>query len=115
MARYLTRCIKLQEFGNDVRVLLDLNKPVGTSIEVYCRTLPPSTYKEIEEEPFYRLEQVEPVLETDNPFEFAETSFKLGSGFSTGDFTTLQIKVLMFSADTAAVPQIKDLRVVALA
>jgi hypothetical protein len=115
VARYLTRSIKLQEVGNDVRVLLDMNRPTGTSIEVYCRTLPPSTYKEIEEEPFYRLQQVEPVTETDNPFEFTETSFKLGPNFTTGDFTTLQIKILMFSADTSFVPQIKDLRVVAMA
>ena len=122
VARYLTRCIKLQESGDDVRVLLDLNRPTGTSIEVYCRTLPPSTYKEIEEEPFYRLEQISPVLETDNPFEFAETSFRLGSGFNQGagpqvlgDYTTLQIKVLLFSEDTSKVPQVKDLRVVAMA
>ena len=112
VARYLTRSIKLQEFGDDIRVLLDMNRPTGTSIEVYCRTLPPSTYKEIEEEPFYRLEQVEPVLETDNTFEFAETSFKLGR--TPESFTTLQVKVLMFSADSSLVPQIKDLRVVAM-
>jgi hypothetical protein len=113
VARYLTRSIKLQENGDDVRVMLDLNRPIGTSVEVYCRTLSPTTYKEIAEEPFYQLEQVNEVTETDNPFEFAETSFKLLK--SVDSFSTLQVKILMFSGDTSVVPQVKDLRVVALA
>ena len=112
VARYLTRSIKLQENGDDVRVMLDLNRPIGTTIEVYCRTLPPTTYKEIAEEPFYQLEQVNEVTETDNPFEFTETSYKLLKDVQA--FATLQIKVLMFSEDTTVVPQVKDLRVVAL-
>ncbi len=115
-ARYLTRCIKLQEVGDDLRVFLDINKPTGTSIEVYCRTLPPSTYQEIEESDFYRLQELTPVQETENPFEFTETSFKVGDGAQDkiGQYTTLQVKVLMFSDNTSNVPQIKDLRVVAM-
>jgi hypothetical protein len=113
--KYVTRNIKLKNSSNLLNIFLDTNRPFGTDIEVYYRT---HTEDDMIDESNWILG--EPVGGTDIPFNdnpnvFTETEYYIDNVISTNNmFTTFAIKIVFKSANSSVIPQVRDLRAIAL-
>lgn len=121
VAKYVTKKVKLAPGfdATDLKVYLFANVPTSSSIKVYYKV-------SISTDPFFDDNQyVE--MQIENAGSYSENSFveyKYKTPFlldaetvaiETGDrFDTFAIKIVMLSSDTTKVPQIRDLRVIAL-
>lgn len=115
-ARYISRKVTLSSGFESTDLILYLNAklPSGTEVIPYYKVAPVGTI-DFNKEPWRKFE-----LRTSNdPNEskFVEYSYKtvVDTALPSGDrFQTFAIKLVMYSTDTTRVPQIKDLRVIAL-
>jgi hypothetical protein len=122
-AKYVSKSVTLNEdFDADgITLYVDVNKPVGTDIEVFCRVLNRyDTDLEINETIWYRLPKkssaTPALLASDYIEELYENlniSYAGINGVQYTSFNRLQVKIVMYSEDSAKVPSIKNLRVIA--
>lgn len=120
-AKYVTKRVTLAD-GFDatgLRVLLDVNRPAGTSIEVYYKVLSSEDSDDFDDK-YYQLMTLTPkpkVFTGDDEFIFDE--YKADqiqynfNGTVFKSFRTFAIKVVLLSNNPAIVPKVKNLRVVA--
>lgn len=112
-SKYVTRQVHLTNASTFMRIRLAANIPSEASVEVYYRvkkvgsTTPLSNIN-------YEL------IKSDAPITYVQNGSNdfIDMSYSTGDidaFDTVQIKLVLKSSNTAAVPRIKDLRVIACA
>ena len=112
-AKHITRVIELENDAVGLNVLLSANRPNGTDFELYFRT---ATSDEILSDKTYTLKAPETTLPTDdNQNIFREYRYLIGGQNGVlPAFTKFQIKIVFRSTNSAKVPRIKDLRIIAL-
>ena len=112
-SKYVTKQINLTNASNYIRVRFAANIPVESNVEVYYRATSVGSTATLSSLNWNR-------ITPDKPIQYAQ----LGSTtftdllFSTGNlpsFNSIQVKLVMKSTNTSAVPRIKDLRVIACA
>ncbi|MCK9369118.1 DUF4815 domain-containing protein [Candidatus Dojkabacteria bacterium] len=116
VARYITRKVTLAPGfeSSDLKAYILANIPSGTSIKMYYKVAP-ITSLSFEFEPWYEM-----ALESSgNPSVTGYVEYKYktpgDTALPSGDrFKIFAIKILMYSNDSTKVPQLRDLRVIAL-
>ena len=112
-AKHITRPITLENDAVGLNVLLSANRPNQTDFELYFRT---ATSDEILSDKSYTLKGPETTLPTDeNQNIYREYRYLIGGQNGVlPAFTKFQIKIVFRSINSAKVPRIKDLRIIAL-
>jgi len=112
-AKHITRPITLENDAVGLNILLSANRPNGTDFQLYFRT---ATADEILSDKTYTLQAPETTLPTDeNQGVFREYRYLVGGqNGSLPAFTKFQVKIVFRSINSAKVPRIKDLRIIAL-
>ena len=112
-AKHITRAITLENDAVGLNILLSANRPNGTDFELYFRT---ATADEILSDNNYTLKAPETTIPTDeNQNVFREYRYLIGGQNGVlPAFTKFQIKIVFRSTNSAKVPRIKDLRIIAL-
>lgn len=127
-AKYITKKIVLApEFdAGDLRVYLALNRPFGTDIDVYCKIRNSSDNTEFKDRPYQKLVCVNPTTayattsSQFTEFEYApsvevnQITYVSEDGVTYDTFKEFAIKIVMRSQDSAVIPRVRDLRVIAL-
>ncbi len=116
LARYLTRRVTLASgFESlDLKVYILANIPTGTAVDVYYKVAP-ITATSFDEQPYYQM-----VLESAGAFTetgYADYKYKTSTdtALPSGErFKIFAIKLVLRSSDPVKVPQIRDLRAIAL-
>ena len=122
-AKYVTRPVTLADGfdANRLKVFLDINRPPGTSIKVFFKVQASEDPYDFRDKYYQEMEMV-PKLNNftsdDRTFltdeYFANDITYFSDGITYYDFKTFAIKIVMYSDNPAIVPQIKNLRVIAL-
>ena len=110
LSRYITRKITLEEDANDLKMWIKVSRPSGTYVDVYYR---------LQEDDTVRLEDTNWTLFTptreiplnDDESTYAEVEY---DAEDIGTFSNFQVKVVLRSNNSTRVPQLRDLRIVAL-
>ncbi len=112
-AKHITKVVTLEDDAVGLKILLTANRPNGTDFEVYYRT---GTADEVITEKSYTLQAPETTLPTDeNQLTFREYRYLVGGqNGSLPAFSKFQVKVVFRSVNSAKVPRIRDLRIIAL-
>ena len=112
-AKHISRPITLENDAVGLNVLLSANRPNGTDFELYFRT---ATSDEVLSDNNYTLKAPETTLPTDeNQNVYREYRYLIGGQNGVlPAFTKFQIKIVFRSINSAKVPRIKDLRIIAL-
>tara|TARA_A100001234_G_scaffold56269_2_gene48215 strand:+ start:459 stop:2033 length:1575 start_codon:yes stop_codon:yes gene_type:complete len=112
-AKHLTRIVTLDTDAVGLKVLLSANRPNGTDFQLYFRT---GTADEVITEKSFTLQEPETTLPTDeNPNTFREYRYLIGGQNGVlPAFTKFQVKIVFRSTNSASVPRITDLRIIAL-
>jgi len=128
LARYITRQIQLAPGfdAGDLRVFLTANKPLGTSVDVFCKLLSGSDGTAFKDRRYQKLTNINPTtVPSLTPYDFIDYEYRpsatdnfinytSGNGVTYDTFITFSIKIVLRSSDPTIVPKVKDLRVIAL-
>ena len=112
-SKYVTKQVNLTNPSTYMRIRFAASIPSEAAIDVYYRVLPVGSTTPLQNRNWNKVSSDQPIVNS-----------QIGSGnfidmtFSTGDLATFnaaQVKLVMRSSNTSAIPIIKDLRVIACA
>jgi hypothetical protein len=112
LANYVTRRFTLENPSTAIKIMYEMNRPAGTTMDVYYKVLTDGAEKEFDDIP-YTLTETEISDSPDDNVEIFRTREHLVENLS--EFSAIAIKFVYKSTNTAFVPKIKNLRVIALA
>jgi hypothetical protein len=112
-SKYVTRKVNLANPSNFLRIRFAASIPAEASVEVWYKTAPVGANLVFDEIPYTLLNPDTPITFVQNGSnQFVDASFSSGN---LAAFESLQVKLVMKSQNSAAVPRIKDLRIIACA
>jgi hypothetical protein len=117
-ARYISRVVTLEDGfdSNNMKVVLSLNKPAGTNIQVFAKTQDTESTDDFHSNSYVALTPNVANFEaftTTNPDEFREIEFSMSQDTDT-PYNRFCVKVCLYSDQPWNVPKIRDLRAVAV-
>jgi hypothetical protein len=117
-AKYVTKAITLNDPASTIRILYNANIPNAAKVDVYYKIgdnassdFDGAEYKLITRDGT-GVSTFKEVIKSENRRQFSEAEYVVEN---LTPFTTLKIKLVMKSSNSAKVPRIKDLRVIAYA
>ena len=112
-SKHITRIVNLAAEAVGLKVILAANRPRSTDFQLFFRTS--DADENIRTKP-YTLASQETVIPADqNPKVFRDYTYLIGGlGGDLKPFTKFQVKIVFRSNNQAAVPRIRDLRMIAL-
>jgi hypothetical protein len=127
LARYITKPINLADGfdASNICVTVDVNKPAGTNIKVYFKTLPAEATTPIDDENWQEMVLERAVSNSSNNYDYKEHRYFPTGAFEDGipvddgsiiepRVNSFQIKIVLLSITEATTPKLKDLRIIAL-
>lgn len=112
LANYVTRRFTLENPSTAIKILYEMNRPAGSEVDVYYKVLTDGAEKEFDDIGWIETATELSDSPDDNPEVFRERTH-LVEGLSA--FSAIAVKFAFKSSNTAFVPRIKNLRVIALA
>ena len=115
LCRYLTKKIKLATSATGIYADFSANIPTEANVSLYYKVSNSSDGDLFDKLAWNILEPMHEVGKSDDRYTFNTYSYKIDTvpGFD-GGFNTVQVKLVMTSSNSSAVPRIKDLKVIAL-
>lgn len=126
LARYISKPINLASGfeASNLAVTVDINKPAGTDVKVYYKTLPTEKTTPIVDENWVEMNLESAVASSLSNYDFKEHRYFPPGAFDSYGvpqdnpisprFNTFQIKIVMLSTSAANTPRLRDLRIIAL-
>lgn len=126
LARYISKPINLASGfeASNLAVTVDINKPSGTDVKVYYKTLPTEKTTPISDENWVLMNLESTVPSSLSNYDFREHRYFPNGAFDSYGvpqdnpisprFNTFQIKIVMLSTSEANTPRLRDLRIIAL-
>jgi hypothetical protein len=113
LSKHITKPITLVNDAVGLKVLIGANRPSTASFDVYYKTL--TDDQNIDDISWILASQEEEVPSDENRSVFRDYRYLIGgTGGSLDPFTIFQLKIVFKSTNSAKVPTIKDLRIIAL-
>ena len=126
LARYISKPINLASGfeATNLCVTVDINKPAGTDVKVYYKTLAAEKNTPISDENWVLMNLESAVASSLSNYDFKEHRYFPDGAFDSYGvpqdapisprFNTFQIKIVMLSSSPANTPKLRDLRIIAL-
>lgn len=115
LSKHLTIPIVLEEPAVGLKILMSANRPPEAQIDVYYRTLPSGSDKQLSDIPFVLATQDTIIPSDNNKNKFRQYEYTIGGlGGYLSPFTAFQIKMVLNTRNNAKYPRIRDLRAIAL-
>ena len=115
-SKYITRRVSLTEDANQIRIILDVNRPSGTDIEVYYK-VQASNDIDFDQEEWVLTEPNPdtPIGFSENLTSYKEIEYSIDEDDLGGvEFNSMAIKIVFKSNNSAVVPSCKALRAIAI-
>jgi hypothetical protein len=112
-SKYVTKRVNLTNPSSYVRVNFAVNLPKAADIEVWYKTNAVGSTVPFDVVPYTQLTCDTPTIARSNTN--SDTFIEVGYSTATAAFDAIQVKIVMKSKNSATVPRIKDLRVIACA
>jgi hypothetical protein len=110
VAKYITKKVELNTDGNNLDIFMDINRPGGTSVDVYYKATDDTDID------FDNIGWTGPILPelpipvNNTESEYNEAHFNVATGFP---FNAFSVKIVLRSANSAYVPTVKNFRAIA--
>ena len=114
-AKYVTRVINLDNASTFLKIMFAANVPAvsGSDIQVWYKLLPSGSTTDISTFSFVQATTpVSAIVKTSNPVVFTDVEFDLDS---LPAYDALVVKIVFKSGNSAQIPRVKDLRIIACA
>ena len=111
-AKYVTNVINLKDSSTYFKVLFSYNKPQNADIKVYYKTMPVGSNASMNTLNYTLVTPSSSLLPSEDSLTFTDAEYMVEN---IPEFNSIQIKIVMTSTSTAAIPRVKDFRVIACA
>ena len=113
MSKHITKPVTLVNDAVGLKILIGANRPSVADFDVYYKTL--TEQQNIDDIDWVLVQKQDAVPSDENKTIFRDYRYLIGGpGGNLNPFNTFQIKIVFKSTNSAKVPVIKDLRVIAL-
>lgn len=115
-SRYITKVIKMNYNADNIRVILDLNRPENTDIKIYIKPHHIEDPNELDNNDWKEILNKGDLPKHKVPSLFNEVEYHLNNikYSSYSGFDSYRLKIVMYSKSPVNVPRIRNLRVIAL-
>lgn len=111
-SKYVTKTINLANASTYLRVMFAYNIPQNANVRVFYKSIPVGSASSMSNIEYVEMTGDSPLVVTNDFAQFTDTTFSLKN---MTPFNTLVIKLVFESTTTAAIPRIRDFRVIACA
>jgi hypothetical protein len=113
-SKYITRVVNLANESTYLRIMFGANIPAvtGSDIEVYYKLLPSGSTTDITQFNFVKAEPTAALTKTSSQNTFTDVTYEMSD---LAAFDAVVVKIVFKSGNTAQVPRVKDLRIIACA
>ena len=109
ISKYITKEVELNDEATVLRVLLNVNRPTGTNVDIYYKVLGAGSDDQMNEINWVEATPDDPI-EINNAGQYSEVEYNVTPG---DNFGSMMFKIVLRASNSAAVPTVKDFRVVA--
>lgn len=110
LCKYITKKIDLAEEADVINVYLSANRPSGSSIDFYFKTVPSGTDVDFNSIAWIAATPVDAIPTNDDNGVYSETKYAIDP---TGSFGSMAFKIILRSKNSATPPTVKDFRAIA--
>jgi len=104
----------LTEDANQIRIILDVNRPSGTDVEVYYKVQAANDIG-FDQEGWAQADPDSPIGFSENTTSYTEVEYSIDTdGLSDIEFNSMAVKIVFKSINSAIVPSCKSLRAIAI-
>ncbi len=111
LSKYVTRRFVLAEPAIGLKILAAMNKPSGANIDLYYKISKIDETGRFDDFPYIKAEWDSVIPDSLDENDFREITATINN---IPDFSIVAVKLVMRGTNTARVPKVKDLRVIAL-
>ena len=110
LCKYITKKIDLAEEADVINVYLSANRPSGTNIDFYHRTVAAGSDIDFNSVAWTLASPVDAIPVNDNDSVYSESKYVIDP---TGSFGSMAFKIILRSKNSATPPTVKDFRAIA--
>lgn len=111
-SKYVSKVINLQNASTYLKVMFAYNRPQESNIKIYYKTIPVGSVTPVEQINYTLLQPTNSLIPSSNPNQFNDAEY-IATGLEA--FNAVAVKIVFTSTNTAAVPRLQDLRIIACA
>lgn len=111
-AKYVSKVVNLQNSSIYFKIMFAYNRPQESDIKVYYKTIPVGSVTPVEQINYTLLPPAGTLTPSSNPNQFTDAEYSV-TGITP--FNAVAVKIVFTSTNTAAVPRLQDLRIIACA
>ena len=112
-SKYITRVVNLQEAANQINVILDINRPTGTDVELYYK-VSASTDESFDEIEWVLQEPDNSLGFSEDKTSYTEAKYSIDDELGGIEFTSMAFKIVFKSYNNSIVPSCKNFRAIAI-
>ena len=113
-SKYITRRVSLLEDANQIKIILDVNRPTNTDIELYYK-VQASDDSDFESQEWVLSEPDDPMGYSENVTVYSEVEYNITpEDLSNVEFSSMAFKIVFKSTNSSVIPTCKNLRAIAI-
>ena len=110
LVKYITKRIDLAEEADIITVIMDVNRPSGSAVDLYYKTLGAGSDDDFSSIDWIAATSDELIAINDDGRTYEEVEYNIDPA---GSFGSMAFKIVMRSANSSTVPTVKDFRAIA--
>jgi hypothetical protein len=111
--KYITRRVALNDDANQIKVIISVNRPSGSDIEVYYKVQAADDGK-FDDLPWVLQTPDEPIPFDENSNSYTEVEYSIDDELGGVEFSSMAFKIVLKARNSSFVPTIKDFRAIAI-
>lgn len=112
-SKYITRRVSLLEDANQIKVILDVNRPTNTDIELYYK-VQASDDADFDSQDWVLQEPDSPLGYSENINSYTEVEYSIDDELGGVEFSSMAFKIVFKSSNSSVIPTCKNLRAIAI-
>jgi len=113
-SKYITRRVSLLEDANQIKIILDVNRPTNTDIELYYK-VQAADDADFDSQDWVLAEPDDPMGYSENVTSYSEVEYSITpEDLSNVEFSSMAFKIVFKSTNSSVVPTCKNLRAIAI-
>lgn len=112
LCKYITKKVDLSEEADVINIYLSANRPAGSNIDVYYKTLAAGSDVDFNSLGWVAINPVDAIPTSDDPSVYSEVKYTVDP-VPTGSFGSMAFKIILRSKNSSKTPTLKDFRAIA--
>lgn len=113
LSKYITRRVSLAEDANQIKVIISINRPSGSDVELYYK-VQGSEDSNFDNLPWVLQNPDDPIPLTEDPNAYSEVEYSIDDELNGVEFSSMAFKIVLKTQNSSFVPTCRDFRAIAI-